>query len=119
MKKGVHIHLLLGCLLLAVPPGLYAQPTCTDNYFVQQYTTATAKHNYSSLSTPQNDVIIAGYVLTGGSLNRSGWLTKISAQGTVLWNKQYNFSFYGSTDFRKIINAGNDNFLVGGMSGDT
>jgi gliding motility-associated-like protein len=116
IKKTAHITLLT-YLLSAVSGILYAQPVCTDNYFVQQYNTATAKHNYSALSTPQNDVLIAGYVLTGGSLNRSGSLTKLSPQGTVLWSRQYNFGFYSSTDFRKVINAGNDNLLAGGITG--
>jgi gliding motility-associated-like protein len=121
MKKAVlHIAFTCSLALLAflTTPCLFAQPVCTDNYFVQQYNTATAKHNYSALSTPQNDVLIAGYVLTGNSLNRSGWLSKISPQGTLLWSKQYNFGFYQATDFRKVINAGNDNLLVGGITGD-
>jgi gliding motility-associated-like protein len=121
MKKAVwHSTISSGLpvLFIMISSCLCAQPTCTDNYFVTRFTTATVKHNYSSVSTPQNEIMIAGYVLTNNTLNRSGWLTKLSAQGTVLWSKQYNFGFYSSTDFRKVINAGNDNFLMGGITGD-
>jgi gliding motility-associated-like protein len=120
IKAAWHITIASGLpvLLIMVSSCLYAQPSCTDNYFVNGYTTATAKHNYSSLSTPQNEIMCAGYVLTNNTLHRSGSLTKLSPQGTVLWSRQYNFGFYPSTDFRKVINAGNDNFLVGGITGN-
>lgn len=100
-----------------IPYANKAQSPCNDDYFIIDYATPTAKYNFSSATNAQKELMLSGHVLRGGSLLRHGWLTKLSAQGTVLWSKDYNFSFYPAAEFRKVIDAGNGNWLAGGITG--
>ncbi len=104
-------------LLLCITAS-YAQAPCTDDYFSARINTPTAKHNYAAISTPADAILLSGYVLNNNTLLRNGWLTQLSAQGSLLWSKQYNFTFYQSLDLRAIINAGNNTYLAGGFASD-
>ncbi len=94
------------------------QAPCTDDYFAQDFLTPTVKHNYASTSTSSNRLLLAGYVLTGNTLFRSGWIAQLSAQGSILWNRQYNFSFYNALEFCAVTDVGNNNFMAGGFAAD-
>jgi gliding motility-associated-like protein len=114
IQKGVISFLGLVAMLLSHTST--GQP-CTDDYFTSSIVTPTGKFNTTAAANAQNELLIGGAVLKGGSILRGGWLTRLSAQGSVLWSKDYSFSFYPGSEFTKVIDAGNGNWLAGGFSG--
>jgi gliding motility-associated-like protein len=104
------------CCFFTTKPA--AQLACTDDFFAQQWLTPTAKHVYATTSTPANEPFFCGYVLNNFTFTRNGWLTQLSAQGSLLWSKQYNFTFYSSLCLRAVIPAGNGQMLTAGYVSD-
>ena len=60
----------------------------------------------------------AGYVKRPNSLHTYGWLTKYSAQGSVLWSRRYIPSLYNSIEFTKVIETAGGDFFAVGITGD-
>ncbi len=91
---------------------------CVDDFFAMQYNTPTVQKPQSSVITQQKDIMLAGNVQRTHSLLQVGWLTKYSAQGTLLWSRQFGTSKFNFVQFNTIIDAGNDEYIVAGNVGD-
>ena len=84
-RKGAFSILL--CLICFCPRQYLLAQVCVDDYFVTDYNTQTVQYPATSLYTAQNEIILTGSVLKPNSILREGWLSKLSAQGTLLWSK--------------------------------
>lgn len=111
-------YILLPILILfSHLQALHAQ-ICVDDYFFINFNTATVQNPVATISTTQNEIITAGNAQRYNSLLQGGWLTKFSAQGTILWSKLYYTSVLNFLNFTSIIPADNDNYLITGNIGD-
>jgi len=111
-------HILFPCLILFFHlQSLHAQ-ICVDDYFFINFNTATVQNPVATISTIQNEIITAGNAQRYNSLLQGGWLTKFSAQGTILWSKLYYTSLLNFLNFTSIVPADNDNYLITGNIGD-
>ncbi len=115
-KKYSAIVYLLSFLFLNHQAG-YAQ-ICVDDHFSVNYNTATVQNPVAAISDAQDEITMAGNVFRYNSLLQGGWLTKFSAQGTILWSKHYYTGTFNFLNFTNIVADGNDNFLITGNIGD-
>ncbi len=74
---------------------------CVDDYFGVGYTTITVQDPSDAIVTSQNEILLTGNVQRYHSLLQQGWLTKLSAQGSILWTRQYSTSIYNWVTFNK------------------
>jgi hypothetical protein len=105
-------------LILSFQSQLLHAQICVDDYFFANYNTLSVQKPVTTISTGENEILTAGSAQRYNSLLEGGWLTKFSAQGTVLWSKLYYTSLYNFLNFTNIIPAGNDNYLITGNLGD-
>src|SRR6266496_1290931 len=111
-------HILFPCLILFFHlQSLHAQ-ICVDDYFFINFNTATVQNPVATISTIKNEIITAGNAQRYNSLLQGGWLTKFSAQGTILWSKLYYTSLLNFLNFTSIVPADNDNYLITGNIGE-
>jgi gliding motility-associated-like protein len=109
---------MLACLFFLLNvPSARAQ-VCVDDYFNVNLTTATVQNEVAIISAPENEVLAAGNVFRYNSLLQGGWLTEFSAQGTVLWTRQYYTGAFNFLNFTNVISADDGNYLVTGNIGD-
>ena len=91
---------------------------CVDDYFFVNYTTLSVQKPVSTIAAEDNEILMVGNAQRYNSLLEGGWLTRFSAQGTVLWSKLYYTGIPNFVNFTNIIPAGNDNYLITGNVGD-
>ena len=88
---------------------------CSPDIFFHHYQGNAAVYTYKVITTAQNDVLSVGAVLklNGDFLDATdGWLTKLSARGTVLWSKRYFVPGFNSGGFLSVENATDSTYLV-------
>lgn len=93
---------------------------CVPDHFFHRFAGNAATYTSSVITTPQNETIIAGSALhfNGPFLDATdGWITKLSARGTVLWAKRYYLPGFNSGGFSCIQNATDSTYLVTGRFG--
>jgi gliding motility-associated-like protein len=108
----------LTCLFFLLSVSSAGAQVCVDDYFNVNLTTATVQNEVAIISAPENEVLAAGNVFRYNSLLQGGWLTQFSAQGTVLWTRQYYTGAFNFLNFTNVISADNESYLVTGNIGD-
>lgn len=92
--------------------------TCVDDYYQINYTTSTVQYFTTATTTAQNEILFASTVRNYRSTTRSGWVTKLSPQGTILFSKYYGSGDFNYIQFTKAIPADKDNYFVAGNIGN-
>lgn len=116
-KKSLSIITLVYLFFALQAQVAYTQ-VCVDDYFNINLNTGTVQNISATTSTPENEILATGNVFRYNSLLQGGWLTRYSAQGTVLWSKQYYTPAFNFLNFTNIIAADNGNYLITGNIGD-
>lgn len=95
--------------------------TCVDNYFVTTYKGANSSSIASAVANTKGEVVCAGsidYNNLSFALS-DGWLTKFSAQGTVLWSKRYQVFSFTYVQFSDVVQASDESYIAVGAARDT
>jgi gliding motility-associated-like protein len=95
---------------------LYSQ-RCIDDNFLLTYETPGVKYLAGSVKTKDNGIVLVGYSLFKNTLLRHAWITKISAQGTILWNRQIPPGEGNSSQFSNVSYGPDNTFFVTGING--
>lgn len=106
------------CLVFTLQVQVAHTQVCVDDYFNINLNTSTVQNVVATISTPENEIIATGNVFRSNSLLQGGWLTRYSAQGTILWSRQYYTRAFNFLNFTSIIAADNGNYLITGNIGD-
>ena len=107
-------------LVSALALGALAQD-CDSNYFSLGYEGKYYNTFRKAISTSRNETLIIGNLLAP-----RGWITKLSAQGTVLWSNEYTAGYYANGEkyfsnlrMNDIVAAPDSTFIiVGSISRD-
>ena len=109
--------LIIGMLTSQAAIADLSAQSCINDYFVTNYPTPTVQHMKSVVATAQNDIIFTGTVLRKNSILVDGWLTKLSALGTVIWSKRYASGIYNDIHFSKAVPLKDGGFIIAGNVG--
>ena len=91
---------------------------CVDDYFDISFKSSTVQSRVAMIAAQENEMLMAGNVFRYNSLLQAGWLTRFSAQGTILWSRQYYTGTPNFLNFTNIIPADNENYFITGNIGD-
>lgn len=87
---------------------------CIADYFYINYKGAYSQKINQTIRTPQNDLLSIGSVFypRNGMYFTDGWITKMTAQGGVIWSKRYNNPRQNVLSFSDIIPASDSTYFV-------
>lgn len=110
LSKGIALLLLL---LWQAP--LSAQ-TCVADYFFLSYKGEHSQKVNRTLRTPQNELLSIGsvYYSKNNMFFYDGWITKMTAQGGIIWSKRYNIPRHNVVSFQDVISASDSTYFVTG-----
>ncbi|HYJ62489.1 MAG TPA: gliding motility-associated C-terminal domain-containing protein [Parafilimonas sp.] len=91
---------------------------CVDDYFAINFKSSTVQNRVAMIAASNNEMLMAGNVFRYNSLLQAGWLTRFSAQGSILWSKQYYTGTFNFLNFTNIIPADDENYFITGNIGD-
>lgn len=74
--------------LFQIVVGNLSAQNCVSDYFSINYQGAKIYTIYRSVITTNNETLLIGYINHSNPLYADGFITKITAQGSVLWSKQ-------------------------------
>ena len=89
---------------------------CVADYFFINYKGQHRQHINKTIIVSQNDLLSIGFIYysKNGMSFQDGWVTKMTAQGSVIWSKQYNIVGHNALHFRDVIMASDSSYFISG-----
>lgn len=107
------MKILILSLITLIVENSFGQ-NCVADYFYINYKGEYSQKINRTIRTPQNDLLSIGSVFyaQNGMYFTDGWITKMTAQGSVIWSKRYNNPRHNVITFSDIIPASDSTYFV-------
>ena len=109
-----NIKILAPLLIIIFSVEYSSAQNCIADYFYINYKGEYSQKISRTITTPQNDLLSIGSVFY--PKNRmyftDGWITKMTAQGSVIWSKRYDVPRHNVITFSDIIPASDSTYFV-------
>src|SRR6187402_2406012 len=115
-RQNLLLRFCLPLLLFAWTIPALAQ-TCTINNFSISYQGANDQSVVHSLITPQNEILSIGNIsyLKNNIVRADGWISRYTAQGSVIWSKRITAPGFDLITFRDIVAATDSTYFITGF----
>jgi gliding motility-associated-like protein len=115
-RQTLLLRICLPLLLFAWTIPAIAQ-TCTINNFSISYQGANNQSVVHSLLTPQNEILSIGNIsyLKNNIVMSDGWISRYTAQGSVIWSKRITAPGFDLVTFRDIVAATDSTYFITGF----